>query len=530
MDKKTGGKKLSRRIFLKGAVAGLGAIGMAAFGGGSEAKTVNIHQILKWDYTADVVVVGYGAAGGAAAVAAHDAGARVIILEKMPKAGGNSAVCYGGMAIPKSVSAGIEYYGKLSFGTIDSDTLHGFAEAMAGVPDLLKKLGGHVQMGKRSPAFPALYHSDMQAFRFAPTGKAGFQFLSELVEERRINVMLNTAAENLIQIPETGEIAGVKASRGGQEIFIKARKGVVLSCGGYENNPEMFGYYNFPGLEDFIFPLGTPANTGDGLKLASEAGAYLWHTASLQWGGFCAKAPSKKYGVAVGMIIPRREKADPFILVNKYGRRFMNEAKRLTHNKGTLEILHFDHDRAEYTNVPAYMIFDETYRKGGPIERGMWGDVGYSTVNRIYAWSENNATEIEKGWIIKADTVSDLAARLKMDQGGLRETVAKFNGYCASGNDVAFARSIVTMAPVEKPPYYAIELGLALVNTQGGPKHDRYARILDPDNRPIPRLYAAGELGSFFGFLYQEGSNYPEAWAIGYIAGTHAAAQKSLKG
>jgi succinate dehydrogenase/fumarate reductase flavoprotein subunit len=82
------------------------------------------------------------------------------------------------------------------------------------------------------------------------------------------------------------------------------------------------------------------------------------------------------------------------------------------------------------------------------------------------------------------------------------------------------------MEPVEKRPFYALEMGLALVNTQGGPKHNRYGQVLDPDSQPIPRLYAAGELGSFFGFLYQEGSNYPEAWAFGHIAGKHAASQK----
>ena len=208
----------------------------------------------------------------------------------------------------------------------------------------------------------------------------------------------------------------------------------------------------------------------------------------------------------------------------------MNETKRLTHNKGPLEILHFDHNRAEYSNVPAYMVFDEAYRKRGPIGRAAWGDVGYATVHGMYKWSEDNDAEIEKGWIIRADTVADLASKIKVDQGGLTQTIANFNGYCTSGNDLEFGRSIVSIAPINKPPYYALEVGLSLVNTQGGPKRDRYSRVLDPDNRPIPRLYAAGELGSFFGFLYQEGSNYPEAWAFGYIAGKEAAAQKRPKG
>lgn len=443
MNKKVDGEEVTRRTFLKGAVAGMGAIGMAGFSA-AKAKTINLHKVTKWDYTVGVVVVGYGAAGGSAAIAAHDAGTKVIILEKMPMAGGNSAVCHGGMVIPDSVPVAIEYYGRMSFGTVDEDTLQGFAESMVGVPNLLKKLGAHINIGKRPPAFPALLSSDIPAFRFAPTGKAGFQFLSELVEKRGIKVMLKASVKNLIQIPETGEVAGVRAEGAGKEIYIKAERGVVLSCGGYENNPEMFAYYNYPGLRDFIFPTGTPGNTGDGLKLASAAGAYLWHTAALQWGGFCAKAPSKQFGVAVGMIIPRRAKADNFILVNKYGKRFMNETKRLTHNKGTLEVLHFDHDRAEYPNVPAYLVFDETYRKSGAIEQAAWGDVGYAIVHKIYNWSDDNATEIEKGWIIKSDTVADLAGKIRIDPGGLRRLSANLTAIVppAVTSDSIGARSL----------------------------------------------------------------------------------------
>jgi predicted oxidoreductase len=86
------------------------------------------------------------------------------------------------------------------------------------------------------------------------------------------------------------------------------------------------------------------------------------------------------------------------------------------------------------------------------------------------------------------------------------------------------------MAPIGALPYYALEMGLVLVNTQGGPKHNKYCQVLDPDDKPIPRLYATGELGSFFGFLYQPGTNYPEAWASGRIAGKQAASEKPFKG
>jgi succinate dehydrogenase/fumarate reductase flavoprotein subunit len=85
------------------------------------------------------------------------------------------------------------------------------------------------------------------------------------------------------------------------------------------------------------------------------------------------------------------------------------------------------------------------------------------------------------------------------------------------------------LAPLKTRPYFAFALGLTLVNTQGGPKYNVNYRVLDFNDRPIPGLYAAGELGwgSFFGFLYPGGSNYPEAWTFGQIAGKRAADEKN---
>jgi predicted oxidoreductase len=108
--------------------------------------------------------------------------------------------------------------------------------------------------------------------------------------------------------------------------------------------------------------------------------------------------------------------------------------------------------------------------------------------------------------------------------------VRNFNGACRAGHDSQFGRQGKSLAPLETPPYYALELALTLVNTQGGPKHNKDCQVLDFSDQPIPRLYAAGELGSFFGFLYQGGSNYPEAWAFGRIAGRRAAAERPWRG
>ena len=530
MDTRRDDSAAARRRFLRGLTVGVGAAAVGRWAT-AEARILSAHEVRKWDEVADVVVIGYGAAGANAAIAAHDAGAKVLLLEKMSAGGGNSGVCFGGMVIPNDVAAAVDYYRTLSFGTVDEDMLRGFAEAMCGVYDLVRGYGGGIKDRAWGSTFPALKNVRLSVFRFNPTGKDGMEFLSRLVQQRGITVLLETPAKCLVQVPETGEVVGVQAEHQGRMIFIKAGRGIVLSCGGYENNPEMFGYYNYPGLRDFIFPLGNPGNTGDGVKMASAAGAYLWHTTALQWGGLCAKRPSQRYGVAIGAINARGARTLSYVFVNKYGNRFMRETKRIAHSKEPLDVLHFDHEQAEYPNMPAYLILDESaFGPGGPLLRGGWPHMGYARIHKIYDWMNDQAAEFEKGWISKADTLTELARKIMVDPKGLEDTVGRFNQYCRTGTDLQFGRGKEAMAPIEKAPYYAVEMGLALVNTQGGPKHDRYARVLDPDDKPIPRLYAAGELGSFFGFLYQEGSNYPEAWVFGRIAGKGAAAEKPFEG
>ena len=485
------------------------------------------------DRDTDVLVVGFGAAGANAAIAAHDAGARVLILEKMGVPGGNSGVCAGAMLIPESIEDAIRYYRALSFGTADEKLIRAFAGAIMGIPRLLTELGAEFTVRRKDPPyFPALLNARVQRIQFSPTGVEGFRFLETLVRARGIEVLTDTNATALIQNPKTREIMGVKAERKGKEMILKALKGVVLACGGYEYNREMLGDFNFPGLTDFIFPWGAPGNTGDGIRMASEAGAALWHMASIEWGGLCARMPSKEMGMAIGLGLGRAMPEGGFFFVNRHGKRFMQENKNLIHRKDPLEVLCFDHERANYRNLPAYMVFDETYLRKGPIAfrlehfRELWGGpVGYPMVHGIYDWSSDNQAEMQKGWVVQANTLDDLAGKIGVDSPGFQETIRNFNRACGEGVDPEFGRPKESLPPLAVPPFYAVELALALVNTQGGPRHNEYGQVLDFTNEPIPRLYAAGELGSFFGFLYQGGSNYPEAWAFGQIAGKNAAAE-----
>jgi succinate dehydrogenase/fumarate reductase flavoprotein subunit len=549
-DKKE--KEITRREFFKGSAAG-GVAGLVVGTGGAALLMDNKPWLPeKWDYQADVVVVGTGYAGQNAAIAAHDAGADVLMLEKAPEefAGGNSSVSGGGMRVPLNVPEAIDYYRALCFGTVPDDLCKAMVEELSQVPEQLDKLGIKVAATRsyagtpssaktpspaktpssRSPTglsrLPGSEHASL--YTIIPpgeerprmgSGRELYLALKECVEDRNIPICYETPVQELIQDPVTREILGVRAEEQGKDICVQAKKAVVLACGGYEANYEMQGYFNVPGIK--IYPWGTPYNTGDGIKMVSEIGAPLWHTFSIEWDVPSVKVPSEQYGVSV----PLSTGAAPFIFVNKYGRRFMNDTKRLAHIKETLELTYFSHEDVEYPNMPFYIVFDETFRTKQPLvtKRPMT----WNGIHNLCEWSQDNSAEIEKGWIAKGDTLKELAGNLGIDAAGLQETVSRYNQFCRRDEDADFGRPQRSLLPITTSPYYGAELALTCINTQGGPKHNAKAQTLDKEDRPIPRLYTPGELGSFFGFLYPGGSNITEAVAFGRIAGENAAAEDS---
>ncbi|MEM2703952.1 MAG: FAD-binding protein [Candidatus Bathyarchaeia archaeon] len=498
----------------------------------------------KWDYEADVVVVGFGYAGACAAIAAHDSGAEVLILEKAPErfAGGNSAVSGGGMRIPLNLSEAIEYFKMLCFDTVSPDEIIDMVKALSNVPEQLNRLGIKVKQLPPAPwtgsTLPGSLHNVSRScgIYFIDTdenptfdaqmkcaGRLLYLSLKRLVIDRGIKVMYETPAKKLVQNPFTKEILGVMAELKGQVIYVKARKATVLACGGYEKNPRFWADFNFPGIK--VYQWGSPYNTGDGINMALDVGASLWHMVSIEWDSPCIRVPSELYGCAIQTKVVGALRSPPgsYIVVNKYGQRFMNECKSLVHRKEPLEITYFNHERAEYPNIPFFLIFDESFRLKGPIASE--DKIGWNAIFNFYEWSSDNSLEIAKGWIAKADSIKELAIKMNIDPEGLENTIRKYNEYCKMGKDYDFNRPPEKMLPIITPPYYGVELALTLTNTQGGPRHNSKAQVLDTENNPIPRLYVAGELGSFWGFLYPGGGNISEAIAYGEIAGKNAAAE-----
>ena len=178
---------------------------------------------------------------------------------------------------------------------------------------------------------------------------------------------------------------------------------------------------------------------------------------------------------------------------------------------------HRDFRTGEYPRLPSYLIFDETTRLAGRIASLEAGE------NRRYTWSEDNRSEIEKGWIKQGDTFEALATELGIAHDGLAATGQRFNEAVDSGDD-EFGRAADAMAPLVASPFYGIEVRPALFNTQGGPRRNERGEVLAVSGQPIPGLYSAGELGSMWAALYPGAGNVTEAIVSGRIAGRSAAA------
>jgi succinate dehydrogenase/fumarate reductase flavoprotein subunit len=464
-----------------------------------------------WDDEADVVIVGYGGAGASAAVAAHDAGAKVLIVEKND-GGGNTKLATRTFISPQNNAAAQQHIQALSSGTLDQQTLDSCLHWMSQNNDFIRDLGGEVEICPPGATFPSLPGAEtMIRYRVkASEGERGgeslWSLLASNVETRKIPIHRRTAVTKLLRAED--EIIGVEANQAGRRIRIGAKRAVILTTGGFEYNEEMKREYlaGYP-----IHAYGHRGNTGDGIKLAQDVGADLWHMKAVAAPmGF--KFP--EYESAFIMRMP----ADGYIIVDQDGRRFCNETG-LEHYSMWMAVTRFNMEALRYSRIPSYLIFDERTKQSGPIT-----SVGHGA-NRGYEWSSNNQVEIDRGWISFGKDAHELPHRLGIhDKVRLNATVNMYREACDRGRDEEFGRSPQTLIEFQGE-LYGLPLWPCLLNTQGGPKRNSRGQILNVWGKPIKRLYSAGELGSVWGFLYQSGGNLGECLGLGRMAGTHAAAE-----
>lgn len=498
----------------------------------------------------DVIVVGMGAAGLTAAITAHDAGAKVVVLEKATEAlsGGNTRVSGQVWFSPHDVELAKVYLQDLSG---DYPVPEELAEAWARESSqnttwMTERLEETLGKVTRDPEDPYGAGMDISHTSFAeeqmksmkdesqpeyewpdvrgnecgtehhyigPTQGYSrlWNTLRASLQMRQIEVRYETPALRLQQ-DESGTVTGVHVQTPDGPRLYTARGGVVLACGGFENNQQMVRDYLH--LPDSI-PWGSPMNTGDGLKIAQKAGAGMGHVSN-----YCA-VPGiavEHEGERLSFLVEPR--SDSYVIVADDGRRFIDEKFGWRHGKASLH-----GTMALYPGSPMHYVFDEKGIAGGPLSvpyaayPGSWAKV----VVR-HEWSKDNQIELQRGWIQKADTLEELAQLLGVDPDGLVGTIERHNAAAEAGRDDEFGRAPTTLLPIEGPPYYGFSWGFVLLFTAGGPRKDGSARVLDPFGVPIPRLYCAGEISYTFTWRSAGGMGIGDALAFGRLAGRGAAA------
>lgn len=519
-------KSVNRREFLRGSVAAGTAVATGTVAAGLISEPAKAEALpARWNKEVDVVIVGTGHAGLAAAITASDAGAKVVILEKMKKEleGGNSKVSGNMWWTPTDLPQAIEYIGALSYGLTDKDCIQALAEEMLKLNDWLGNLGiKHTPLGIFQPEHPEL--PGAACVRTWSNGGSSdgrlYLPLRDQIEKRKIEVMYESPAKSLVQKPSR-EIAGIRAEVAGKPYFIKAKKAVILCCGGFEFDFEMQKQF-LPGWP--IYGQGSPGNTGDGIRMAQQAGAQLWHMNNPLAGLGGIVVPE-----FAPVVIPFSIYGGAYINVDKQGKRFMSENRPSRHGFGVKEyLMFFDGVIGDFTRLPCFTIFDESTRAKGPLVSSRMGKFGWFSWHSDYQWSKDNSAEIEKGWILKGDTVADLAQKMSIKPEDLEATLSRYNQNCKNQVDPDFGRPKQSLLAIEKPPYYAVKVYPTMVNTQGGPRRNAKCQVVDPFGEPIPRLYTAGELGSFWGWMYNGGGNNAECLCTGQIAARNAVAMKPL--
>lgn len=496
-----------------------------------------------WDLTADIVVVGYGFAGAIAAIEAADLGCSVVVLEKASRPGGISICSGGGARVASNADSAFRYLRQTCAGTTPDAVLKAFAEGMTEISDHMEALGRMCAAELTTIMYPGNYpldgYEDLGFVMYGPIkgfeaddhypkvrglrgGARHFMVLEENIARRAIDVRLETPVERLIQSLD-GRVAGVRARQAdGRAISIRARRGVILACGGFEASDE-FKHQFLQGRE--ILSAAYRGNTGDGIRMAQQVGAGLWH----MWhyhGTYGLRHPDPAYPFGIrlarltdwiqGMDFPDGMQM-PWIVVDKAGRRYMNEYPPYVQDTGHRPMELYDTAKGEFPRIPSALIFDEDGRKTCPLALPTFNDD-----DAFMSWSDDNLAEIEAGFIHRADTIAELAALMGVSSETLAGTIKSWNEACDAGVDSEFGRPAPSMMPIRTAPFYYAPTWPIVSNTQGGPVHDEHWRVLDAFGDPIPGLYEAGELGGIFGFLYVAGGNVSECYIGARRAVRHA--------
>jgi succinate dehydrogenase/fumarate reductase flavoprotein subunit len=467
------------------------------------------------DERVDVLVAGFGVAGASAALAAHEAGASVLVAEKTPAGGGNCRHS-GGFLFSVDGASAVDHLDALCFGKTDRAVLKAYAGGTAEVADWIVGLGGHAPVCDPAafagllpswPHFPAAGHVTYRQFDGGQVrpGIALWELIESAVRAREIEVRTGTPVTELVI--EDGAVRGavLEGSDGPRTVRADA---VVLASGGMEYDGDMRdGYLPLP-----LTPVGHPGNTGDSVRLATQAGASLWHMAAY-FGWLAFAHPDFPAAFTINVHAPS------FVLIDDDGRRFADEFGWEVHDQirswTAYQPRHYNRPRPQ-----GFVVFDEAARRAGPLN----GIVGTPNDHR---WSPDNSAELEAGWILRGESSHALAREISVDPNVFEATLAQYADAVASGRDELFNRPPETLVGLA-PPLYALPIVPGLATASGGPRRDATSRVLRASGdgyTPIGGLYAAGAAGSIWGHLTEHGGGLTDAIVFGRIAGAHAASR-----
>ena len=449
----------------------------------------------------DVVVIGAGGAGFSAAITAKNAGANVVLLEKMPAVGGNSLISGAEMNVAKNW-----VQPKLGIND-DSPELH--------AQDTFKGGDGKGDMkvinvmthealdaAKWCRDYLGVRFEDDNLFFFGghsrkraliPVGHTGTEFIAKFqakADELGIPVITNMKAEELIK-DKDGRVVGVKATMDGSEYTFNAKGGVVLATGGFGANPEMVKKYN-PKIDERFKTTDAPGTTGEALYMAERAGAQLVNMGYIQTYPICDPLSG-----AIELIADAR--FDGAIMLNQEGKRFVEELQRRdVMSKAILE----------QTGKYCYAIFN------GEIEKRSHAITHHQDEVEVFT---------KTGILHKADTIEGIADFFKIPVDNLKATIARVNEFARTGKDLDFNyRS--RFVDLSTGPYWIYRGVPSVHHTMGGLKINPKAEVLDANDKPIPGLWAAGEVTGCTHGTNRLGSNaYTDIIVFGRIAGEAAA-------
>jgi len=532
--------------------------------------------------SADIVVVGSGAAAFAAAITARHHGAEVLMLEKAKLIGGTTLRSGGGFWIPNNrfqrelgivdpKDDALRYMARYSYPHLYNpeapylglpahqySLIDTYYETASPMVDFMQSIGAVDSIQEINwtgqPQVDYMDHlPENKGIRgrvlYSKDREGKLAYGGELVRQLRtwarangIEILTNHRVVGILR-DAGGAVTGVEVEHGDDEnATFHARKAVMFGTGGFTHNPELMLHFqrgpHFGGC-------AAPSNTGDFVKLAGAIGARLGNMA----GAFRAEimlepAITNPDGVHNVFYVP----GDSVIEVNRYGKRIMDEKR----NYSDRAMTHFvwDPQRAEWTNMLVFMIFDQRTAT-------LWQGFPPYPVQGTPAPHVITAAD----WPGLAEAISARLAALSSHTGGfslapefaanLRETVARFNQFAQSGKDVDFSRGEFaydrewttfpptvpgaswppdgarnyTMFPMSaQGPYHAIILAAGTLDTNGGPVINAKAQVLDVNDKPIPGLYGAGNCiaSPTANAYWGGGSTLGPAMTFGHIAGLNA--------